>query len=779
MEQIDDDQFFIRLADQSMTDSVAIDGKFRVLHEIARGGQGVVFKAIDTRTNEFYALKKSHGVSDGTDTKLSRGAELSQLLDHPFILPIVETKSGFNAFWIVMPWVDGVPLDLWCKDQGADVEVKLSQFFRVCDAIMHAHGRGVIHRDIRPANILVSEDGDPCVLDFGMAKRVELAGFAHSTSTSDSCGDICFLAPEMLGEDRPVANIGQDVYSLGVLLYTMLTGGHPFDGLPLNECISKAVSSGIFSSDIDHELPRSLGPIIRKATSMDLNARYNNVWELIQDVQDDANGFPIRARVHTGRYLCSRFIMRHRASLVAACLSSVVMLFGSVLLGRAIEKEHSNRAAKIQIFQLFTSLLDSLVPGGDVGPNGTGLNVLNYVSDQIQSTSAGNTREEMLLNADTHLAIACGYTAIRQASIGVVHAEISYRIYQELLGEDDDKTLEAGGLYVHALFFSEGMKPALDMLESMHDDLSPGAIRDSQQLLNMAVISERISPEGAADPYYKEYFSRTEKGTESRALALEQRSAYLNRSGLPQQAFVDIQGSYQIRRDLFGPNDSATLTSQLFMAKSLQLLGRFDQVYDLLEKIMPSVEHAFGPHDYRTLRGRAHMCIASVELGFPGRGYQSATNILAINQEHHPHDSFRVVQSKFLVAHALLGLGRPAEVISLLEKDIEVVESLVNGRPRMKYMPRYWVARAYNDLGEYETASRLIQVGIQGLGATLGPDNRQTLLCKYEQLRALTGMGMNGDLKDNAADQLEASFVQWFGEDHPATERVRAFAFTQ
>ena len=170
MVHVEDDQFYERLIAQSGDSEVGMCGPYKILHEIARGGQGTVYRAIDMQTNAFVALKKSYGVSDGLGARLSRGAELSRLLDHSYILPILETRFEQDSFWIVMPWVDGVSLDVWCTERGSGIDVKLAMFFRICDAIAHAHGRGVIHRDLRPANILVDSRGFPCVLDFGMAK---------------------------------------------------------------------------------------------------------------------------------------------------------------------------------------------------------------------------------------------------------------------------------------------------------------------------------------------------------------------------------------------------------------------------------------------------------------------------------------------------------------------------------------------------------------------------------------------------------------------------------
>lgn len=753
-------------------------GPYTISFEVARGGQGIVYQGVDTRDQARVAIKRALGSGKNTKSNLVRGAELAAMLEHPYILPLLDLEYADDTVWVVTPWVDGISLDKWCNDSAYDAQSKIALFLKICEAVIHAHARGVIHRDLRPANILVRQDGRPCVLDFGIAKRVEGQVASHTATQSELAGDIHFLAPEMLDVNRPVANIGQDVYALGVLFYTMIAGSHPLDGLPLGECVSKVTSGVLFSSDIDCHLPRSLGPIIRKATSTDLNARYNSVWDMVEDVRNDAKGHPVRACVHTKRYLCGRFISRHRISLAAVIAVGVVVLASSVMLGRILEKEQSARAAKTQALQLFAGLIDSLKPGGEVGPGGHMVGVLDTASDQVQSISIGDSREEMLASADFNFVVARGYSGFRRAYMGEKHAKAAYSIYEKFLGKDDDRTLEAGGVYVNSIAEGGKLYKAMDTIREMHDDLSPGAIRDSQQLLNMAVLLGRLAPAGVADQYFKEYIARFSPDTEYRAFALEQRSIYLNRSSLPERAFVDLEESYRIRLALFGPADPLTLTSQLHMAKSLQLLGKPNQVRNLIQEIMPAVEQAFGQYDDRTLRGRVQLANAEVKLGLAEQGYESALQILTIYQEHHPEDTDRLTRGKFLVAHALLALGRPSEVIALLEQDIEAAESQVDSRPSIMYMPRYWVGRAYNDLGEYKRAEGLLRIGVHKLEVALGSNNRQTLLSKFEHLQSLAGMGLDDGLAAAIA-QLEMDFTKWFGEDHPSTKEVQAFAIAQ
>ena len=198
-----------------------IVGKYKILSTIGSGGFGTVYLADDTWIDKKVALKVPHkqGVDFG---ELLREPRLLAALDHPNIVSILTAEKQENVFFIVMEYVPGETLETIITREGAlDVTRALDYTCQICNAVDHAHKQGVLHRDLRPSNVLVSENGMLKVADFGTSRFLEIA--AHGTTV---IGSPPYMAPEQF---HGKAVFASDVYSLGVTMYQMLTGMLPYD----------------------------------------------------------------------------------------------------------------------------------------------------------------------------------------------------------------------------------------------------------------------------------------------------------------------------------------------------------------------------------------------------------------------------------------------------------------------------------------------------------------------------------------------------------------------
>ncbi len=753
-------------------------GPYQILHEVAHGGQGVVYQASDLRDGSLVAIKRSYESSGDTYKKLMRGTELAATLDHPYVLPITSIETQSETIWIATPWIDGKTADVWAKEAGRKAEDVIKVFIKICSAVSHAHFRGVIHRDLRPSNILICEDGSPCILDFGIAKRVSVSDPISIKSNTILTGNIRYLSPEVLNQTDASPDIRQDVYSLGVLLYEMLMGKHPMDGQTPSECISQAASGKLFDSNIDRTLVGSLGPIIRKATSVELGARYSTALELVEDIKDDQRGLPVRALVHTKRYLLSRFAMRNKTPIAACMILFVAVMLGWSFAEGVAQTESDLRVSNSQTLGVLTGFIQSLGPAKELGPNMDSVDVLQLVSNEVWKMEFSDDEGIAVAIAGLHESLGDSFLQIRREDLGIHHVRESYEIYTRFFGLWDERTQRSGARLAHHLIGTHKPVLAESLTRTLVGDAAPADILFEEHLLNLAISLIRQQRMSEVRPYLDEYLSRFDSDTAEYAIGLESSVIYYNVLGQAWFGLRDAEEMYIVNYTLFGAEDARTLSAQLFQIKSLQLLGEFRKERELVLTVLPLISQAFGESDSRYFRAMAHLTISETELGYGEEALARARHLLSINIQRSSVNSWGSTQSRFLVSHALLETGRPEEVIELMTPEVDRVYSMMKSRPIARHRPRYWIARAHNNLGQYDAAKSILEPAIEDLRESLGHDHQQLLLFEYELIQASATTMSVQELRDSVG-QLAGRFAVGFGPNHPYTARVLSHSMAE
>lgn len=359
-------------------------GEFLLLHELGRGGMAVVWKAWDTRLGRAVAIKRLHGEGARREALLRRGAKLEARIDHPNIVPIYGLIEHEGSPCVVMGLVEGRTLDV----VGPDLPLRrLLEVVRdAARAIDAAHRAGVVHRDIKPGNLMLDRDGKVHVLDFGIAKGT--GPDASLTRTGAVVGTPVFMAPEQAaGEPRRIGP-RTDVYGLGATLYTLVAGRPPFTGLTTADVLMKVVRQEAPPlRSCRRSVPDPVAVIVHKALERDPARRYANAAVLADDLDRFLKGDEILARPPSTLSRVVRRLRRSRAILAAAALGAIAIGLGAwgVLQGRA---RVANRSATRHLAEAQRSLAEAQVylhrPAVDLGPMWELLENVRYSLDAAE-----------------------------------------------------------------------------------------------------------------------------------------------------------------------------------------------------------------------------------------------------------------------------------------------------------------------------------------------------------------------------------------------------------
>jgi len=252
-------------------------GKYKIIAPLGSGGFGTVYLAQDTWIDKKVAIKVPHrqGLDFG---ELLREPRLLASVSHPNIVAITTAEKQDSIFFIVMEYVPGETLENIIALQGAlDLNRAIDYSCQICNAVDHAHRQGVIHRDLRPANVLVGENDMLKVADFGTSRFLEIA--AHGTTV---IGSPPYMAPEQF---HGKAVFASDIYSLGVTMYQMLTGMLPYD-TPAPSDLDKLMSGELVSPPRlrNPAIPKALNDIVLRAMAPDLAVRYQRAADLLEEI---------------------------------------------------------------------------------------------------------------------------------------------------------------------------------------------------------------------------------------------------------------------------------------------------------------------------------------------------------------------------------------------------------------------------------------------------------------------------------------------------------------
>lgn len=321
-------------------------GRYTLKEKIARGGMGVIYSATHPDLEKDFAVKV---LIDGLDApaeaieRFRREAKAAARLNHPGIVRVYDcgTEEGFP--YLVMDFVKGRPLDEIIKNDGVAPRRAAQITFQMAEGLDHAHKQKLVHRDIKPGNVLIDQEGQALITDFGIVK--ELTGDAKLTRTGFTLGSPCYMSPEQAVGDHDLIGPESDVYSMGATLYEMLVGVPPFQGDSIHVIMQKVVDEDpLPPRNLNPAIPLDLECIVLKAMEKEIHLRYPTAREFSLDVQAFLKGDPVSAKPASAMALVRRGVKRNK---VAVGFSTLLVLVVLAFTGIFINVRLSDRAARL------------------------------------------------------------------------------------------------------------------------------------------------------------------------------------------------------------------------------------------------------------------------------------------------------------------------------------------------------------------------------------------------------------------------------------------------
>jgi len=356
-------------------------GPYRLAEEIGSGGMGEVYRA--TRADDEYekqvAVKLIRtGQDSGFVVKRFRTErQILAGLDHPNIARLLDGGSTVEGLpYFVMELIDGEPIDRYCESHGLDVNARLRLFLQVCAAVQYAHQRLIVHRDLKPGNILVNAEGIPKLLDFGIAKILESGPSTEPADGSKSVSRLLtpdYASPEQ-ARGEPITT-ASDVYSLGMILYELLTGARPIDAtVKPSTAVRDPAAPRRNAADgsaqkLSRRLRGDLDTIVLMALRADPARRYDSVERFAEDIRRHLDHLPVVARKATLGYRTRSFALRYRIGIGASAMIALALIGGIFATRReaqiaeaALARARDESRASNQVMDYLVSLFDAASP---------------------------------------------------------------------------------------------------------------------------------------------------------------------------------------------------------------------------------------------------------------------------------------------------------------------------------------------------------------------------------------------------------------------------------
>lgn len=738
---------------------------FKLIRLLGEGGAGVVFLAEQSPPMRREVALKIIKLGMDTEAVVRRFQAERQVLaimEHPNIAKVFDagaTRTGKPFF--VMELVRGIRITDYCDQCRLSLDERLSLFLQVCGAIQHAHYRGIIHRDIKPSNVLVTRyEGRPIakVIDFGIAKATQgpLAEESGNTSIEQFVGTPAYISPEQLDGGMRQVDTRADVYSLGVLLYELLTGCTPFDAgelldvgmdgmrqrvrteVPITP--SKKLSDRLETCEASHalrsaqrrlckQLTGDLDCIVMTCLEKDRTRRYQTVSDLEQDIRRFMSDRPVLARPPSAAYLISRLVRRHRLAVGAGCSVVIALLSALGFSGwSAIRATRAERAAEEIVSFLQDDILLQATPERE--PNRD--IKLRTVLDRASRNVDARFQQQPLVEASVRRTLGKAYESLGELESAHQHLGEAAALYSQNLGPASSLALELSSEIVELLRRQSRYKEALD--------------------LGTEVLAKQASSLGSSHPSSLRTMVRL--GRVHRLIADYPKATALH------------QAAYATYRRIFGEEHEETLDAMHSLAATYIYQGKFKEAELLLTEVLRSSRKVLGREHPASLHALTNLAVAYHGQGRSTEARRLKIEALEMNRRVMGPNHPETLVAMDSLANTYAEMGDPVAAVALLSQSLAISKEVRGPEHHYTLITMDNLAAAHEDLGEMENAVslRLDALGIQR--RILGDQHPTTLLAMNNlafDYRILGDMRRAKEL----AEEVARSGAAVLGAEHP------------
>ncbi|MEW6251483.1 MAG: serine/threonine-protein kinase [Planctomycetota bacterium] len=718
---------------------------YRILREVHRGGQGVVYQAIQESTQRKVAIKVMRegpfaGAADRA--RFDREVHVLGQLQHPHIVTIHDTGSAAGHLYFVMDYIPGQPLDVYIAGPEHTAEETLKLFGKICEAVNAAHLRGVIHRDLKPGNIRIDPDGEPHILDFGLAKvAASPADSSGMTLTGQFVGSLPWASPEQAEGAPAKVDVRTDVYSLGVILYQMLTGRFPYEVIgPMRNVLDNILT-------VQPARPSTMGwhgrpgrgindevdTIVLKCLQKERERRYQTAGELARDVGHYLAGEPIEAKRDSTAYILRKQFKRFKIPVAVAATFVVVLTVGLVFSLRSWQTAVQERDRAAEVTRFMQQMLSGINP--EVA-RGQDTSLMRLILDD----AAQRIDEELLdrpeIEATLRSTIGSTYTAIGEYTLAEPHLEAALRIRSATLGRTHLDTLVSMSELAQLRFEQGRYDEALDLLETTLEHRRrilgqehPDTLRTMSELGWLLFRGQRQIDRAEA-------LFRQALDAQRRLLGAEHRDTLASMSNLG--LLFDSRGDgapaeellrpvLETARRTLGEHHPGTLYAMNNLSLPLGRQGKLDEAEQLLRQAHETRRRLLGPKHSLTLGTMWNLAELYRNCGKWQAAEPLYQNVLdgyrEVLGDEHP-DTLLCMN---LLAELYRNSERPAEAESLYRTALAQSRKVLGDEHLQTLLCMNNLALVLGNLRKYEEAEQLLAEAIAGRRRVLGAEHEYTL----------------------------------------------------
>jgi serine/threonine protein kinase/Flp pilus assembly protein TadD len=785
-------------------------GRYKLLSVLGEGGMGIVYLAEQEHPiRRQVALKV---IKPGMDSKrviarFEAERQALALLDHPNIAHVFDAETtDAGRPYFVMEYVEGLPITEHCDRHKLTIEDRLNLFLQVCQAVHHAHQKGIIHRDIKPSNILVSTEGDraiPKIIDFGVAKAISqpLTERTLFTEQGQLFGTPEYMSPEQADMATEDIDTRSDIYSLGVLLYVLLTGVLPFDSASFREGGIEHMRQIIRETDLKtastrltklgdegkaiaqnrgtqvHTLARHLRQELEwiplKAMRKEPAERYRSASELADDIQNYLCGAPLIAGPPSTVYKLKKFLRRNRA-LATGIAAVVVVLIAGVVFSTifAIRAEQKARTAQA-ISDFFTKdVIASVDPLTGEQPEASLASIMDVASRSL----GGKFKDEPLIEASIRYTIGRTYWHLGKHDAAEANLKRAVELRRKRVGTDDRYTLdymqELASAYFYHSRFDEAEALLIEVINSgrgVLNELDPVLLRATSQLGWLYIFKGRSKEAANVLGEALEAVQRKRGAADIGAAGYMEGLAVAYRSlGRVEEAEELSRKALDIYRRVRGEESDGTLNLILTLGDTCRRLGRYDEAEELYVKALKARRRLLGEEHFKTLTVMRHLGSLYVESERYDEAEQLLVRALETNRRLYGKDDLVTLET-------INDLGVLRRKQKRYEEAEELLTEALNER-QVKFGPDHpGTLETINDLGvlrrqqkRYDEAESLLRQALEGRQRKLGDDHPACFESMHELAVLYKVQGKYDDAERLLLEAVEDRRLK-LGDEHPHT----------